>query len=259
MRPAVWLALCAIGFAQSREAPAYSSASIVNAASNEPGPVAPYSIISIYGKNLAYVTRALTPADVRSGVLPIVLPNTGVRVFIANIPAAILFVSPGQINALVPANLRPGPVELQVGLDALYGPAVAIEIAENAPALFMTDTETPIAVRLDGRVATRNEPLRPGEWIALYATGLGKAVPAQMGVELATGVARLEKIFDFEVRLNGEAVPMTRVGYAGLAPGFAGLYQINVQIPEDAPPDPELRLGIRGSPLSRAGLRIPLR
>lgn len=260
LRPAFALALfaAAVALAQSREAPSYSAASIVNAASNEAGAVAPYSLITIYGRNLAFVTRAIGPDDLRGNSLPTVLPNTGVRVWLSGIPAAILFVSPTQINALVPANLRPGLVELQVSLDNLVGPRVVLELVESAPGVFLAGSDTPIAARPDGRLATRDDPLRPGEWVTLYATGLGLTVPPPTGVQIANGAARLEKMPDFEILLNGEPIPLRRVGYAGLAPGFAGLYQINVQIPDEPPADPELRLGVRGR-LSRPGLRIPLR
>lgn len=198
------------------------------------------------------------PEDLRGAILPTVLPNTGVRVWIGDIPAAVLFVSPNQINVLVPANLRAGLVEVQVSLDNLAGPRVLVELAESAPGLFLSGPDMPIATRPDGRLATKDDPLRPGEWVILYATGLGKTVPAPIGIQLATSAARLEKMPDFEILLNGEPIPLSRISYAGLAPGFAGLYQINVQLPDEPPADPELRLGLRGR-LSRPGLRIPLR
>jgi len=53
-------------------------------------------------------------------------------------------------------------------------------------------------------------------------------------------------------------VDPARVFYAGLAPGYAGLYQINVVLPEDLPSDPEIRVSV-GSQSSPGGLKLPVR
>src|SRR5260370_14519924 len=58
-------------------APSYSAASIVNAADNLAGPLAPNTIATIYGTGLAYGTKWLTADDIRGGLLPTVLPGTG--------------------------------------------------------------------------------------------------------------------------------------------------------------------------------------
>ncbi len=56
--------------------------------------------------------------------------------------------------------------------------------------------------------------------------------------------------------LNGTAVESARIGYAGLSPGFAGLYQINVQLPEDLETDPEIRIAL-GEEMSQEGVKLP--
>ena len=53
------------------------------------------------------------------------------------------------------------------------------------------------------------------------------------------------------------ALSVKRVFYAGLTPGFAGLYQINVQLPDNAPPNPEIRIGFADQQ-SPAGRVLPL-
>src|SRR5438132_9456815 len=114
---AVWflLAMLALGSvlradtSANREAPSYSGASIVNAADNQPGPLAPNAIATLYGTGLAYITKAISPQDIRGGLLPTILPGTGVRVLVGNLPANIYFVSPTQINFLVPSSLLSGP------------------------------------------------------------------------------------------------------------------------------------------------------
>ena len=69
--------------------PSYSAASIVNAADNLAGPLAPNTIATIYGTGLAYGTKWLTADDIRAGLLPTVLPGTGVRIKVGGIPARL--------------------------------------------------------------------------------------------------------------------------------------------------------------------------
>ena len=98
----------------TREAPSYSGASITNAADNLVEPLAANTIATIYGKNLAYATRSLTPADVSGGALPTVLPGSGVRILVGDLLANPYYISPTQINFLVPPNLRPGATAVRV-------------------------------------------------------------------------------------------------------------------------------------------------
>src|SRR5713226_8491781 len=116
------------------DGPSYSAAGIVNSADNQAGWLAPNTIGTLYGTGLAYVTKSLTADDVRGGVLPTVLPGTGVRVLIGGLPATPYYVSPTQINFLVPVALLPGPSDFQIVLDAHAGPLISILLAPAAPA-----------------------------------------------------------------------------------------------------------------------------
>jgi uncharacterized protein (TIGR03437 family) len=237
------------------EAPLYSAASIVNAADNQPGTLAPNTLATIYGKNLAYGTRALTPDDIRGGVLPTVFPGTGVRVLIGALPANLYYVSPTQINFLVPPNLLPGSVNLYVAVDGLAGPPVSIQLAASSPALFQLDQQNVIATRPDGSLITTSAPAQPGDTVVLYATGLGQTAPPAVYGMLPTQAAILKPGGDFSVQLDGSAVDASAVSYAGVAPGFAGLYQINLTLPASTGGNPEIRIGLAGSS-SPSGLRL---
>jgi uncharacterized protein (TIGR03437 family) len=147
--------------AEINDAPSYTAAGIVNAADSQARPLAPNTIASLYGLRLSYVTKAIAAADIRGGLLPTVLPGTGVEVLVRNIPAAIYYVSPTQINFLVPADLLPGQATVQVVLDAHYGPAVNIELAAASPALFQLDPHTAVALHADGSVITTKAPAKP--------------------------------------------------------------------------------------------------
>jgi uncharacterized protein (TIGR03437 family) len=211
----------------------------------------------LYGKDLAFLTRSLAAEDIYNGTLPTTLLGTGVRLLIKNTVAFIYFVSPTQVNFLVPSTLTPGPADLLFSLDGRYGEAVRIQIAEFSPALFQLDPETILATRADGSVITTENPARPGDVIILYATGLGATKPRMAAGQIPTSAAILEKFSEFKVLLAGDALNRGNILYAGAAPGFAGLYQINLRLPNNVGRNPELQIGF-SSAVSPAGVHLPL-
>jgi len=239
------------------DAPTYTAAGIVNAADNRAGPLAPNTLASLYGVRLSYVTASIGPDDIVGGVLPTVLPGTGVHVIVSNLPATIYYVSPDQINFLVPAILLPGKSIVQVVLDGHSGPAVVITLAAASPALFQLDAQNAVAVRPDGSVITPQAPAKPGDIVLLYATGLGQTLPPVPYGQLFDQAAPLEQLADFKLVLDGATAESGTVAYAGIAPGFAGLYQINVILPKSTKANPEIQIGF-GKELSKSGIHLPV-
>lgn len=240
-----------------REAPVYSAASIVNAADNLVEPLAPNTIATLYGTNLAYATASLTSSDVSGGVLPTVLPGTGVRIVVGGLVANLYYVSPTQVNFLVPPNLLPGTVNVQLDIDGLAGTSVPVTLAPASPALFQLDAQNAVATSADGTVITPAAPAKPGDIVILYATGLGQTTPPLAYSELPISAAWLQQAADFRVVLDGADVGTGSILYAGIAPGFAGLYQINVVLPPSTGPNPEIQIGI-GDTLSTPGVQLPV-
>jgi uncharacterized protein (TIGR03437 family) len=99
-------------------------------------------------------------------------------------------------------------------------------------------------------VINSDSPASPGEIVVLYATGLGPTNPLTPPNKIPTSSARLT--IPIQVFLNGIALSKDRILYAGVTPGFAGLFQINVRLP-DVAGDPEIRVGTadRMSPAGR--------
>lgn len=265
MRSAIWLALPLLGSSlqaqntSSAQAPNYTVGSIVNAASNFPGPLAPNTIVSLYGTQLAWATRALTAEDVRAGVLPYLLPGAGVAVTIGHIYGRLYYVSPTQINLLIPAQLLPGQeYPLQVTRDSLAGPEIKIKLDAAAPGLFVQPAGYIAATHANNSPVTREEPSRPGEVVVLYATGLGQTVPPLDDGEIPVRAMRIDGRGEFQVLVDGKAVADDRILYAGVAPGFAGLYQVNLMLPEDVGDDPQIEFSLRGT-VSPSGPWLPLR
>jgi uncharacterized protein (TIGR03437 family) len=235
--PGLLLAQSDLGF------PIYSAESVANAAANVTGLYAPNTIISIYGVNLSFGTQTISAADVHNGSLPTSLGATPVRVLIGNQFANVYYVSPQQVNALIPPQLLPGKVTLQVVLSGRAGPPVSLQLEDSAPGLFETADHFVVATHGNGPLVTAEAPATSGEVVVLYATGLGPTSPMTPANRIPSAAAKLTNMTGFRVWLNGSPVPQERILYAGVAPGFAGLFQINLQLPESAPPDAEIRVG----------------
>ena len=239
-------------------APRYTAETIFNPIAAVAGMYAPNSFITIYGSGLSYVTKTMGPDDVRAGMLPTVLIGTGVRVLINHQPANMYYVSPTQVNVLAPATLAPGPATIQLINNGLQGPAIGIMIDPVAPALFQLNGTVVLAAHLDGTVIGPDTPARRGELVVVYATGLGPTAPAGIPDHVPDSVASIARLVDFQVWLNGEPVPAAQILYAGISPPYAGLFQINLLIPDDAPQDPEIRCGFPDQ-MSLPGSILPIR
>jgi uncharacterized protein (TIGR03437 family) len=223
--------------------PCYSAASIANSAAGIVNFYAPNTFISIYGQSLAINTVSISAEDLSSGMLPIALIGGEVVVLINNLPAYIWYVSPTLVNALIPANLIAGPATVQLEMDGKYGPPAMITLGATAPSLFQTGATAILATHADNSLVTDSSPAQPGEVIVLWATGLGPTAPPVIPNQVPETAAPLAAISQFQVLLNGVAVDPSRIYYAGATPTCAGLYQINLRLPDDTPANPEVRIG----------------
>jgi uncharacterized protein (TIGR03437 family) len=252
------IVLAALVLAQSSgSGPYYTADSIANSAANITGLYAPNTFVTIYGQNLAYTTRALSASDISGNMLPTVLGTTGVRVLINNIPANIYYVSPTQVNLLIPTSLIPGPVMIQLVVDGLAGPAISILLQSAAPSLFQLDATTVLAVHLDGSTITAASPAKAGEVVVLFASGLGPTNPAAIPNQIPQQAASVTPLSSFQMMINGAAVNPPQILYAGVVPTFAGLFQINVQLPSDTPANPQVQIGYAGI-MSPTGRLLPV-
>jgi len=245
------LALAACLCAQDSTAPNYTAAGLVNGASFANG-LAPNTILSLFGTNLSWDTA--TVSSQASGVMPTTLGD--VQVFFENWPAYLYYVSPTQINLLVPSNLLPGTFHFWVDRQGTNGPVVSVTLGSAAPAMFMYPAGTAIATHLDGSLCTASAPATPGEIVTLWATGLGPTEPPLEDGVLPLTAQSLSDMSQFEVLINGTAVDPSAILYAGVAPGYAGLYQVNVRLPDLLPANPQIQLGL-GGVVGPAQITIP--
>ncbi|MCA2963133.1 MAG: fibronectin type III domain-containing protein [Acidobacteriaceae bacterium] len=201
---------------------------VVNAA-DYTAAVAPGSLIAIFGANLA-------PATTSAAATPLPTSLAGASVEVNGQPIPLFFVSAGQINGQMPFGLS-GAVSVRVRTATGLSPAVSLPLAPAAPRLFtrsMDGKGDPILVRAtDWTMVTAAAPAQPGDYLILFLTGLGNVSPAisagtPAGDNAANGPLNQLPAGAVTVTFGGKAAPVL---FAGLAPGFVGLYQINFQVP----------------------------
>lgn len=205
----------------------------VSAASFTAGPLAPGSLVSVFGKGLG---DALQSAE----SLPLPTQLAGVRAELglpdgSTRALELVFVSPDQINCLLPEPLPSGPAELRIFRDGTLLAVDSIVLAPAAPALFAADgsgagppagqilrvgadgeREVELLASFDaesGSYSPRAISFRtPGErvFLILYGTGFRNASPGS------------------ELLWNGSPGPA--VVYVGEQPDFPGLDQANLEV-----------------------------
>jgi uncharacterized protein (TIGR03437 family) len=247
------LLLAACLSAQDANAPNYTAAGIVNGASFAAG-LAPNTIVSIFGTNLSWNTATVDSSDMTGMQMPTNL--AGVQVYFEGWPAYLYYVSPLQINLLVPSSLLPGTFQFWVDRQGTRGPIVTVTLQDSSPALFEYPWGTAIGTHLDGSLCSAAAPAAAGEIVSLWATGLGQTFPKLQDGVLPAGAQSLADMSEFGVWINGTAVDPSLILYAGVAPGYAGLYQVNLQLPAQIPPNPEIQMALEGM-VSPAGLILP--
>lgn len=165
------------------------------------------------------------------------------QVIVNGSPAALYFVSPGQINFPMPMSLPTGgTVDLQVirpSTGQVYG-AAEIPMASAAPALFVVGGQQsgPVAaLNQDNTVNSATNPANRGDVIQLFGTGQGFVANAPPEGQASTGPLPTQTNPLVYIGPAGSiiSVPPANVLYSGIAPTLIGVWQINVQIPATAP------------------------
>jgi uncharacterized protein (TIGR03437 family) len=193
---------------------------VLNGASLLAGPVAAGEIVSLFGTGLAV-----------DGVPTQVLVNSQ--------PVTVAYASASQVNVRLPdsfGDLR--TADIQVVVSGVTRARAAVAVAEANPGLFTTPNGV-IAVHEDGSLNAPGNPAPRGSIVLLFATGQGDgSLKASL------------KIGDYPAELL----------YAGPAPGFPGLMQLNARVPSGFAPPGRLPVLLQiGTAMSQAGVLIEVR
>ena len=199
---------------------------IQNAAGFAPAgnPITPGEFVALVGTNLAKSNQTASP--------PYPATLNGVNVLINNKPAPIYFVSPGQINCLVPYATQGPTATIVVQNGGVNSNSVMVPVAATSPGIFALNSggSGPGAIlHADYSVVSTSKPAAPGETVLIFLTGMGAVDnPVPDGTAGGTNPLSRTTATPIYVLVGGEQATIL---YSGLAPGFPGLYQLNVTLP----------------------------
>jgi len=238
-------------------------------------PLAPGSFASVFGSSFGSIDQLTGfPATGFAGV-SVTFNGIGA-------PLVHVIASSGQINLVIPSELpESGTVTVAVTTPAGTSASFTVNMAPAAPGIFIVPSSLipkrrtaavlfantawkvmPDALAQElslpghchsggiSRAAICGEPASAGDFIQIYMTGLGRATPNgdPAGTPLPTGtVAPADgKTVYLTVSQPGVSIGgvPAQVSFSGLAPGFAGLYQVNVQVPAGAPAGDDVPLNV---------------
>jgi uncharacterized protein (TIGR03437 family) len=192
--------------------------------------LAPGTIASIYGINLAPFAADLSGISPFFPALPITL--NGVTVTVAGNKAPLYYVSPGQINFEVPYETQPGNQNIVVGT-AGGNSTVGGSVSAAAPSIFILDATNKVGSVVKGSdfsLITATNKVAVGDLVVIYSTGLGQTTPT-----VGTGTL----VVPPSATLFNNTVPVAvtvdtksaTIVYSLASPGFTGLYQTAFTVP----------------------------
>ncbi|HVW11884.1 MAG TPA: hypothetical protein VHC90_25055 [Bryobacteraceae bacterium] len=213
---------------------------IANAASAgqaAPSVVSPGSYIAIYGTGLA------GGGNPSATSLPLATTLNGASATLCGVAMPLLYAGAGQINAIVPqvpagstqcllvvsyAGQASSPVQLRMA--ALQPGIYTVNLSGSGPGV--------VANALTGQLNSATAPAHAGDFLAIYATGLGAVQSPNGEAGPADGAAApLSPLFQTQAAVTATVGGVDApVSFAGLTPTFAGLYQVNVQVPQGVVP-----------------------
>ena len=211
----------------SPAAPVLTSGSVANGATYVAGGLVPGSWAQVKGTGLSPVTRIWGNSDFTGLGNKLPTNLSGVQVNVNNLPAAVYFIDPGQVSFQVPTGIS-GTASVQLINNGQTSNTVTAAAATNAPGIFpiiVSGTNYAAAVLLDGKfagdpsISSAFRNAKPGDAIALYATGL---VPAPAGV-----LPSPQGVNGVTVTIGNVTVP---ADFAGLV--AVGEFQINFKVPQ---------------------------
>ena len=236
------------------ERPRIFEGGVVQGASYAAVPMAPGSIISIFGQ-----AQSTSPTGEAATTLPLPQTLAGTRVRAGGVFLPLFYASPGQVNASLPLSLAAdrGPLSVIVFRGSIPSNPEEVQFAPARPGFFTLNASgsgegiaQDISFRLISRtLSSAQNPggrtgIAPGEAVIIYATGLGAVDPPVPPGQAASADPLSVVTADVQLTIGGQNAV---IGFKGLTPGFVSFYQINAIVPDGLPPgDAEMILTVDG-------------
>jgi uncharacterized protein (TIGR03437 family) len=216
--------------------PVFTRQSIVSSANLSSPRLAPGALFTIFGTALANSTAT-------ANGFPLPTDLAGAEVIINGAPAALIYVSPTQINGQAPPELAPGLASALVRNGTAQSVPVPLELAASAPELFLAPTGRAIVLNQNGALNSPATPADRGSVVTVYLTGLGAVSPPVPNGRPAPFDPLARAVGDASAEIAGQ---QTELYYLGLSPGFAGLGQANLKVPEGLAGELPLTITVAG-------------
>jgi len=190
------------------------------------GALSPGTIVEMFGSGLASTTTA-------TGAPPLPMTFSGTTVLVGGLSAPLYYLSGGQLNVQIPSELpfnQSYPVLVSVN-GAVTLPD-QLDMVTLQPGVDASTSGTLVAQHgADFSLVSAGSPAKPGETLVIYLLGMGATSPAVASGQPAPSSPLAMVTVQPTITVDGQS---SHVDFAGLTPGFAGLYQIDFDVPATA-------------------------
>jgi uncharacterized protein (TIGR03437 family) len=185
---------------------------------------------------MAVLGTNLSATNLATNQVPLPTVIGGSCLTVNGTPAHMLFVSPTQVNAEMPANAS-GSVALVMHTQGGVSNTFSLPVVGAAPAVFLTTIDgvsnVPAIVRYaNGLVVTATNPVHRGDTLTIYLTGLGAVSPPVNDGDAGLVNPLSTTVITPVVQIGGQTAPVL---FSGLVPGMPGAYVLNVSVSNSTP------------------------
>jgi uncharacterized protein (TIGR03437 family) len=241
--------------AANTSTPVVPPGGVSNAASSVPL-IAPGAFISIYGENLAAATSIESSATYPTSL-------GSVQVFLDGEPLPLYFTANKQIDAIVPFDIEPNTSpQLVVQNGTALSTPEPVNVVAASPGVFTQNQSGTgpgailnVPVKGTPGLNTPANPATGGDVLEIFCTGLGQVSPAATAGTPASTTTLSHTANTVMATIGGQDA---QVAFAGLAPGFVGLYQVNAVVPAGIAPSSSVPLVLKVGGASSVPVAVAL-
>jgi uncharacterized protein (TIGR03437 family) len=198
----------------------------------------PPSVVSLGSFVAIYGTALAGAGNPSASSLPLPTTLNGTQATLGGLSMPLIYAGSSQINALVPQGLKPNasyPLVVTVG--PVQSAPVSLSVMELQPGIYTVNESGSgpgiVTEALTGQLNTASNPAHASDFLVVYCTGLGlvqgpSGQPGPGDGAMTPASPLFRTIATVTATIGGVNAP---VSFAGLTPTFAGLYQVNIQVP----------------------------